>query len=76
MGLHPPLGLHGLESSRAQFWAPILYALFISTLFDIETPTCYADDKCGLERDKNKEALSAQTEKSHQLVDSVWLKSQ
>ena len=51
---------------------PILYALFISPLFDIETLTCYADDKCGLEWDKDKEVLAV---KIHQKLKRVttWL---
>ena len=37
---------------------PILYAIFISPLFDIEKMTCYADDGFGLVYNKDKEVVA------------------
>ena len=58
--------INGLDSSISVTWygivqgsilGPILYAIFISPLFDIENLTCFADDKFPLVWNRDKLAL-------------------
>ena len=41
---------------------PVLYAIFVSPLFSLEKLICYADDNFGLEWNRNKEVLAANTQ--------------
>lgn len=51
---------------------PIVYAIFVSPLWDIKTITCYADDKFPIETDKCKIALKQKVEsKLNNIV--TWL---
>ena len=44
-------------NKQGSILGPILYAIFISPLFDIENLTCYADDKFPLVRDGQRSEL-------------------
>ena len=51
---------------------PVLYAVFISPLFDIEKLTCYADDKFPIVQDKNRLRLvTKMQEKLENII--TWL---
>ena len=51
---------------------PILYAIFISPLFDIENLTCYADDKFPLVQNKSRlELVSKMQMKLENII--IWL---
>ena len=41
---------------------PVLYAIFVSPLFNLEKLICYADDNFGLNWNSNKEVLAANTQ--------------
>ena len=51
---------------------PILYAIFISPLFDIEKITCYADDKFPLVEDKQRSQLVLKMESKLERI-ILWL---
>ena len=51
---------------------PILYAIFISPLFDIENLTCYADDKFPMVQDKDRSALLTKMQKKLENI-ITWL---
>ena len=51
---------------------PLLYAIFISPLFDIENLTCYADDKFSLVQDRDRSALVVKMQNKLESV-ILWL---
>ena len=77
------VSINGSDSSIKVTWfgivqgsilGPILYAIFISPLFDIENLTCFADDKFPLAWNKDKTVLVSEMEvKLKKIVD--WLSS-
>ena len=76
------VSVNGLESIIKVTWhgivqgsilGPILYAIFISPLFEIENLTCFADDKFPLAWNRNKSDLIKDMElKLRKIMD--WLK--
>ena len=75
------VSVHGVESMVMISWTgiiqgsilgPILYAIFISPLFDIETLTCYADDKFPVVFNKDKMVLAARMKLKLETI-FLWL---
>ena len=75
------VSVNGMNSTIVTSWhgiiqgsilGPILYAIFISPLFDLEKITCFADDKYAIEANKNKDLLAAMIQsKLERIID--WL---
>ena len=61
------------EKELRSIIGPVLYAIFISPLFDIEKLTYYADDGFGLVSNKDKKVLVTLMEKKLERTES-WLR--
>ena len=58
------------EQPQGSILGPILYAIFISPLFEIETLTCYADDMFPVVFGKDKVVLA---ERMKTKLETIWL---
>ena len=77
------MSVNGLESTVRITWhgivqgsivGPILYAIFISPLFDVKHLMCFADDKYPLVWNRNKlVAVRLMEEKLKRIMDWVFL---